>query len=164
MLKTKNIFLAASLLTLICSSVYAADKTTPAPEQIRPECVERMDREDCGQHGKHHVKDKEAMQKKHAELAKMTPEERQKAMEKMKAERLEMREKSMAKLTPEQRKEVEKFIEDGQAHRKSMKERYEKMSPEQKEALRYSKKASHGHKHFRGEKDRSNMPQQNADK
>lgn len=70
----------------------------------------------------------------------MTPEQREKAVEKMRKERKEAHEKyakeAMAKLTPGQKAEVQQFIKDDMAQRQARHERLQHMTPEQREAIR----------------------------
>lgn len=80
-------------------------------------------------------------------MGKDDPEQRQKAFEKRQQkrekERKERHEKhakeTMAKLTSSQKAEVEQFIKDDMAQRKDMHERLQKMSPEQREAVKANK-------------------------
>ena len=65
----------------------------------------------------------------------MTPEQREKAIEKMRKDRKEAHEKyakeTMAKLTPAQKAEVQQFIKDDMAQRQVRHERLQHMTPEQ---------------------------------
>lgn len=83
----------------------------------------------------------------------MTPEQREKAVEKMRKERKEAHEKyakeTMAKLTPAQKAEVQQFIKDDMAQRKARHERLQSMTPEQREAVRANRPLPQ--KHHKGE-------------
>ena len=106
----------------------------------------------------------------------MTPEQREKAVEKMRKERKEAHEKyakeTMAKLTSDQKAEVQQFIKDDMAQRKARHERLQNMTPEQREAIRanrplppkppkhhkceyrgykHHKEEFHGYRHHNGE-------------
>ena len=91
----------------------------------------------------------------------MTPEQREKAVEKMRKERKEAHEKyakeTMSKLTMAQKAEVQQFIKDDMAQRQARHERLQQMTPEQREAVRAnrpmpSKPSKHHKGEFRGYK------------
>ncbi len=63
-------------------------------------------------------------------------EEREARFEKMREEREKAREAQLNKLTDEQRAEVEEFIKADKQYRDEMRARLEKMTPEQRDALR----------------------------
>lgn len=93
----------------------------------------------------------------------MTPEQREKAVEKMRKECKEAHEKyakeTMAKLTSDQKAEVQQFIKDDMAQRQARHERLQNMTSEQREAVRanrplpqkHHKGEFRGYKHNRGE-------------
>ena len=98
------------------------------------------------------------MEKRRAEWEKMTPEQRQKAREKWQKERQERHDKrakeAMAKLTPEQKAEVEAFIKEDMAQRQARHDKLQKMTPEQRQAIRANRPLKmHDGKHFKRHKD-----------
>lgn len=172
----KKILVAGAVLTAFCASAFAAEEAQP-PQPTMKEKVAAIlhegDKRPCSPQGKlckpprRGPKLTEAQKAEHKKLRenwqKMTPEERQKAIEKMHKERQEAHDKyakeTMNKLTPEQKAEVEQFIKEDQAQRVARKAALDKMTPEQREAVRANKplppkppKAPKGFgKHHKGE-------------
>ena len=98
------------------------------------------------------------MEKRRAEWEKMTPEQRQKARENWQKEREDTHDKrakeAMAKLTPEQKAEVEAFIKEDMAQRQARHDKLQKMTPEQRQAIRANRPLKmHDGKHFKHHKD-----------
>lgn len=94
-------------------------------------------------------------EQRRAAWERMSPEERQQAIAQRRAERSEAfakrQQENLAKLTPEQKKEVEAFIkEDRQqrsewrAQREAMRQRLDKMTPEQRDCVRDARFADEG--------------------
>ncbi len=152
MLNMKKILVTGTVLTAFCTSAFAASADSlPQPsmsERVNailhendadrpcPPPVHRMHRQ-----GPKLTPEQRAERKKMREEWKsMTPEQREKAVEKMRKERKEAHEKyakeTMAKLTPAQKAEVQQFIKDDMAQRKARHERLQSMTPEQREAIR----------------------------
>lgn len=73
---------------------------------------------------------------RHNKFIDMTPEERQEAREKWRAERDAQRAEAISKLPPEQRKEVEDFIKEKREYSDKMREKLNNMTDEQTEAIR----------------------------
>lgn len=168
----KKILVAGAVLTAFCASAFAAE----APQAPQPTMKEKVaailhkdnDHKDGKikkeRRGPKLTDAQKAERKKLRENWKnMTPEQRQQAMEKMQKERQEAHDKyakeTMSKLTDEQKAEVEQFIKEDQAQRVARKAALEKMTPEQREAVRANKplppkppKAPKGFdKHHKGE-------------
>lgn len=182
MLNMKKILIAGTVMTALCATAFAAgndqaDKPTMRERVNRILCENRTDcpaPADCQgpRMGKHHRDFKKIspekraeMEKRRAEWEKMTPEQRQEAFAKMQKERQERHEKrakeAMAKLTPEQRAEVETFIKEDMAQRQARHDKLQKMTPEQRQAIRANRPLKmkdgrgfkHHGKHFNFHKD-----------
>ena len=158
-MKMKNILLTCTVLAAICATGWAAeqetakayDETRPpvasekAPAQpegekaMRPPRLEGKDGMPRG-HRPLTEEQRAKFEKFKADFEKMTPEERKAAHEKFAKEHKEAREKfakeAMAKLTPEQKAEVEQFIKDTTESREKFHTQWEKMTSEQKDAVR----------------------------
>lgn len=169
----KKILIAGTVLTALCANAFAAEEAQ-APQPTMKERVAAIlhhdDERPCpppGElRGRHHRgprltdEQRAERQKLRENWNSMTPEQREKAIEKIRTERKEAHDKyakeSMKKLTPEQKAEVEQFIKEEQAQRTERKARLEKMTPEQREAVRANRplpqKPPKGFaKHHRGE-------------
>lgn len=168
----KKILVAGAVLTAFCATAFAAD-TTQAPQPTMKEKVAAILHKDNdhkdGKIRKEHRRPKLTAEQKaeRKQLRKnwknMTPEQRQQALDKMQKERQEAHDKyakeTMSKLTDEQKAQVEQFIKEEQARRDARKASLEKMTPEQREAVRANKplppkppKAPKGFdKHHKGE-------------
>ena len=149
----KKILIAGTVLTALCANAFAAEEAQ-APQPTMKEKVAAILHHDderpcppqgefCGRHhrGPRLTDEQRAeRQRLHENWKSMTPEQREKAIEKIRTERKEAHDKyakeSMKKLTPEQKAEVEQFIKEEQAQRTERKARLEKMTPEQREAVR----------------------------
>ncbi|MGM9529054.1 MAG: DUF3106 domain-containing protein [Phascolarctobacterium sp.] len=174
MLNMKKILIAGTVMTALCATAFAAtndqaDKPTMKERVNRILCENRGDCPAPGTHqgprfGKHHKDFKKMspekraeMEKRRAEWEKMTPEQRQEAKAKWQKERQERHDKrakeAMAKLTPEQHAEVEAFIKEDMAQRQARREKLQKMTPEQRFAIKANRpmKMKDG-KHFKGHK------------
>lgn len=175
MLNIKKILVTGTVLTAFCTSAFAAS----ADSQPQPSMNERVNailhENDADRpcpppaHRMHRQgpkltpEQRAKFQKMREEWKSMTPEQREKAVEKMRQERKEAHEKhakeTMAKLTPAQKAEVQQFIKDDMAQRKARHERLQSMTPEQREAVRANKPLPprhhkgefRGYKHNRGE-------------
>lgn len=170
MLNMKKILVTGTVLTAFCTSAFAASADSqPQPsmsERVNailhendadrpcPPPVHRMHR----QGPKLTPEQRAERQKMREEWKSMTPEQREKAVEKMRKERKEAHKKyakeTMAKLTPAQKAEVQQFIKDDMANRRARHERLQNMTPEQREAVRANKplpQKHHGYKHNNGE-------------
>lgn len=175
MLNMKKILVTGTVLTAFCASAFAAS----ADSQPQPSMSERVNailpENDADRpcpppahrmHRQGHKltpEQRAKFQKMREEWKSMTPEQREKAVEKMRKERKEAHEKyakeTMSKLTPAQKAEVQQFIKDDMAQRKARHERLQNMTPEQREAVRANKPLPHrhhkddfrGYKHNRGE-------------
>lgn len=175
MLNMKKILVTGTVLTAFCASAFAAS----ADSQPQPSMSERVNailhENDADRpcpppahrmHRQGHKltpEQRAKFQKMREEWKSMTPEQREKAVEKMRKERKEAHEKyakaTMAKLTPAQKAEVQQFIKDDMAQRKALHERLQHMTPEQREAVRanrplpqrHHKDEFRGYKHNRGE-------------
>ena len=181
MLNMKKIFIAGTIMTALCATAFAAtndqaDKPTMKERVNRILCENRNDcpaPTECQgprlghQHRDWHKMSPEKraeIEKQRAEWEKMTPEQRQEARAKWQKERQERHDKrakeAMAKLTPEQRAEVEAFIKEDMAQRQARHEKLQKMTPEQRHAIKANRplkmkdgmhfKDHRDGKHFRG--------------
>ena len=188
MLNMKKILITGTVLTAFCTSAFAASADCPPQPSMServnailhendtdrpcPPPVHRMHRQ-----GPKLTPEQRAERKKMREEWKsMTPEQREKAVEKMRKERKEAHEKyakeTMSKLTSEQKAEVQQFIKDDMAQRQTRHERLQHMTPEQREAIRanrplppkppkhhkgecrgykHHKEEFHGYRHHNGE-------------
>lgn len=149
----KKILIVGTVLTALCANAFAAEEEQ-APQPTMKERVAAILHHDderpcppqgefCGRHhrGPRLTDEQRAERQKLREnWNSMTPEQREQAIAKIRKERQEAHEKraqeSMKKLTPEQKAEVEQFIKEEQAQRTERKARLEKMTPEQREAVR----------------------------
>lgn len=149
----KKILIAGTVLTALCANAFAAEEAQ-APQPTMKEKVAAIlhhdDERPCpppGElRGRYHraprlTDEQRAERQKLRESWKsMTPEQREQALEKIRKERREAHDKhakeSMKKLTPAQKAEVEQFIREEQAQRTERRARLEKMTPEQREAVR----------------------------
>ena len=175
MLNMKKILVTGTVLTAFCASAFAASADSqPQPsmsgrvnailhendaDRPCPPPAHRMHR----QGPKLTPEQRAERQKMREEWKSMTPEQREKAVKKMRKERKEAHEKyakaTMAKLTPAQKAEVQQFIKDDMAQRQARHERLQSMTPEQREAVRanrplpqrHHKDEFRGYKHNRGE-------------
>lgn len=175
MLNTKKILITGTVLTAFCTSAFA----TSADSQPQPSMSERVNailhENDADRpcpppaHRMHRQgpkltpEQRAERQKLRSEWKSMTPEQREKAVEKMRKERKEAHEKyakeTMSKLTPAQKAEVQQFIKDDMAQRQARHERLQQMTPEQREAVRanrpmpqrHHKGEFHGYRHHNGE-------------
>lgn len=165
MLNMKKILVTGTVLTAFCASAFAASTDSqPQPSMSErlnailhendadrpcPPPVHRMHR----QGHKLTPEQRAKFQKMREEWKSMTPEQREKAVEKMRKERKEAHEKhakeTMAKLTPAQKAEVQQFIKDDMAQRKTRHERLQSMTPEQREAVKANRPLPQ--KHHKGE-------------
>ena len=178
MLNTKKILITGTVLTAFCTSAFAASADCP-PQPSMSERVNAILHENDADrpcpppaHRMHRQgpkltpEQRAERQKLRSEWKSMTPEQREKAVEKMRKERKEAHEKyakeTMSKLTPAQKAEVQQFIKDDMAQRQARHERLQQMTPEQREAVRANrpmppKPSKHhkgefrGYKHNRGE-------------
>ena len=160
-------------MTAICANAFAAEEAQ-APQPTMKEKVAAIlhhdDERPCPPQGefrgRHHRgprltdEQRAERQKLRENWNSMTPEQREQAIAKIRKERQEAHEKraqeSMKKLTPAQKAEVEQFIREEQAQRTERRARLEKMTPEQREAVRANRplpqKPPKGFaKHHRGE-------------
>lgn len=172
MLNMKKILVTGTVLTAFCTSAFAAS----ADSQPQPSMSERVNailhENDADRpcpppaHRMHRQgpkltpEQRAERQKMREEWKRMTPEQREKAVEKMRKEAHEKYAKeTMAKLTPGQKAEVQQFIKDDMAQRKARHERLQHMTPEQREAVkanrplpqRHHKGEFRGYKHNRGD-------------
>lgn len=149
----KKILIAGTVLTALCANAFAAEEAQ-APQPTMKERVAAIlhhdDERPCPPQGefrgRHHRgprltdEQRAECQRLHENWKSMTPEQREQALEKIHKERQEAHEKhaqeSMKKLTPAQKAEVEQFIREEQAQRTERRARLEKMTPEQREAVR----------------------------
>lgn len=149
----KKILIAGTVLTAICANAFAAEEAQ-APQPTMKEKVAAIlhhdDERPCpppGElRGRYHRgprltdEQRAERQKLRENWQSMTPEQREQAIEKIRKERQEAHDKrakeSMKKLTPAQKAEVEQFIKEEQAQRTERRARLEKMTPEQREAVR----------------------------
>ena len=175
MLNMKKILIAGTVMTALCATAFAAS-TDQADKPTMRERVNRIlseNRTDCPapadcqgpRMGKQHrdwhklsPEKRAEIEKRRAEWEKMTPEQRQEARAKWQKERQERHDQrakeAMAKLTPEQRAEVEAFIKEDMAQRQARHDKLQKMTPEQRQAIRANRplKIKDG-KHFKHHKD-----------
>ena len=172
----KKILIAGTVLTALCANAFAAEEAQ-APQPTMKERVAAIlhheDERPCppsGEfRGRHHRgprltdEQRAERQKLRENWKSMTPEQREQAIEKIRKERQEAHDKrakeSMKKLTPAQKAEVEQFIREEQAQRTERRARLEKMTPEQREAVRANRPlpqrppqgfAKHHRSEFRG--------------
>ena len=189
MLNMKKILIAGTVMTALCATAFAAS-TDQADKPTMRERVNRIlseNRTDCPapadcqgpRMGKQHrdwhklsPEKRAEIEKRRAEWKKMTPEQRQEARAKWQKERQERHDQrakeAMAKLTPEQRAEVEAFIKEDMAQRQARHDKLQKMTPEQRQAIRANRplKVKDGKhvkhhkdgKHFQGEGFRGHGP------
>lgn len=152
----KKILVAGAVLTAFCASAFAAEEAQP-PQPTMKEKVAAILHDDnsrpCPPQGKFckpprrgpqlTAEQKAEREKLRENWKNMTPQERKQAMDKMHKERQEAHDKyakeTMKKLTPEQKAEVEQFIKEEQAQRVARKAALDKMTPEQREAVRANK-------------------------
>lgn len=149
----KKILIAGAVLTALCANAFAAEEAQALQPTMKDRVAAILHHEDerpCpppGElRGRHHrgprlTDEQRAERQKLRESWKsMTPEQRKQALEKIHKERQEAHDKhakeSMKKLTPAQKAEVEQFIREEQAQRTERRARLEKMTPEQREAVR----------------------------
>lgn len=173
MLNMKKILVTGTVLTAFCTSAFAASADCP-PQPSMSERVNAILHENDADrpcpppaHRMHRQgpkltpEQRAERQKMREEWKSMTPEQREKAVEKMHKERKEAHEKyakeTMSKLTPAQKAEVQQFIKDDMAQCQARHERLQQMTPEQREAVRANRpmppKPSKHHKgEFRGYK------------
>ena len=178
MLNMKKILIAGAVLTAFCSSAFAATPEDQAQLTMKERVNTILHENDADRpcpppaHRMHRQgpkltpEQRAERQKMREEWKSMTPEQREKAVEKMRKERKEAHEKyakeTMSKLTPAQKAEVQQFIKDDMAQRQARHERLQQMTPEQREAVRANrpmppKPSKHhkgefrGYKHDRGE-------------
>ena len=175
MLNMKKILIAGTVMTALCATAFAAS-TDQADKPTMRERVNRIlseNRTDCPapadcqgpRMGKQHrdwhklsPEKRAEIEKRRAEWKKMTPEQRQEARAKWQKERQERHDQrakeAMAKLTPEQRAEVEAFIKEDMAQRQARHDKLQKMTPEQRQAIRANRPLKmHDGKHFKHHKD-----------
>lgn len=178
MLNMKKILVTGTVLTAFCTSAFAASADCP-PQPSMSERVNAILHENDAdrpcqpparkmhrQGPKLTPEQRAEHQKLRAEWKSMTPEQREKAVEKMRKERKEAHEKyakeTMSKLTLAQKAEVQQFIKDDMAQRQARHERLQQMTPEQREAVRanrpmppkpskHHKGEFHGYRHHNGE-------------
>ena len=169
----KKILIAGTVLTALCANAFAAEEAQ-APQPTMKERVAAIlhheDERPCpppGElRGRHHRgprltdEQRAERQKLRESWQSMPPEQREQTIAKIRKERQEAHDKrakeSMKKLTPAQKAEVEQFIREEQAQRTERRARLEKMTPEQREAVRANRplppKPPKGFaKHHRGE-------------
>ena len=175
MLNMKKILIAGTVMTALCATAFAAS-TDQADKPTMRERVNRIlseNRTDCPapadcqgpRMGKQHrdwhklsPEKRAEIEKRRAEWKQMTHEQRQEARAKWQKERQERHDQrakeAMAKLTPEQRAEVEAFIKEDMAQRQARHDKLQKMTPEQRQAIRANRplKIKDG-KHFKHHKD-----------
>lgn len=168
MLNMKKILVTGTVLTAFCTSAFAASADCP-PQPSMSERVNAILHENDADrpcpppaHRMHRQgpkltpEQRAEHQKLRAERRSMTPEQREKAIEKMRKDRKEAHEKyakeTMAKLTPAQKAEVQQFIKDDMAQRQVRHERLQHMTPEQREAIRANRQLPpKPPKHHKGE-------------
>ena len=149
----KKILIAGAVLTTLCANAFAAEEAQAPQPSMKEKVAAILHHEDerpcpsqgefCGRYhrGPRLTDEQRAERQKLRESwQSMTPEQREQAIEKFRKERQEAHDKrakeSMKKLTPAQKAEVEQFIKDEQAQRTERRARLEKMTPEQREAVR----------------------------
>lgn len=178
MLNMKKILVTGTVLTAFCTSAFAASADCP-PQPSMSERVNAILHENDADrpcpppaHRMHRQgpkltpEQRAERQKMREEWKSMTPEQREKAVEKMRKERKEAHEKyakeTMSKLTSDQKAEVQQFIKDDMAQRQARHERLQHMTPEQREAIRanrplppkppkHHKGEYRGYKHYKGD-------------
>ncbi len=188
MLNMKKILITGTVLTAFCTSAFAASADCP-PQPSMSERVNAILHENDADrpcpppaHRMHRQgpkltpEQRAERQKMREEWKIMTPEQREKAVEKMRKERKEAHEKyakeTMSRLTSDQKAEVQQFIKDDMAQRQARHERLQHMTPEQREAIRanrplppkppkhhkdeyrgykHHKEEFHGYRHHNGE-------------
>lgn len=165
MLNMKKILVTGTVLTAFCASAFAASADCP-PQPSMSERVNAILHENDADrpcpppahrmHRQGHKltpEQRAKFQKMREEWKSMTPEQREKAVEKMRKERKEAHEKyakeTMSKLTSDQKAEVQQFIKDDMAQRKTRHERLQSMTPEQREAVKANRPLPQ--KHHKGE-------------
>lgn len=153
MLNMKKALIVGSVLTAFCANAFAAAaEETQAPQPTMKERVAAIMNNYTHNPNKVHKPkltpeqkaEKQRLKAEKKRLKKewenMTPEQRQQAQEKFRKEREEARAKyakeTMNKLTDEQKAEVQKFIKEDMAQRTERKAKLDKMTPEQREAVR----------------------------
>ena len=173
MLNMKKILVTGTVLTAFCTSAFAASADCP-PQPSMSERVNAILHENDAdrpcqpparkmhrQGPKFTPEQRAERQKLRAEWKSMTPEQREKAVEKMRKERKEAHEKyakeTMSRLTSDQKAEVQQFIKDDMAQRQARHERLQHMTSEQREAIRANrplppKPPKHHKGEFRGDK------------
>lgn len=153
MLNMKKALIVGSVLTAFCANAFAAaaeEQQAPQPtmkEKVaailnnytqNPNKVQKPKLTPEQKAEKQRLKAEKKRLKK--EWKNMTPEQRQQAKEKFRKEREEARakyaQKTMSKLTDEQKAEVQNFIKEDMAQRAARKAKLDKMTPEQREAVR----------------------------
>lgn len=154
----KKILVAGAVLTAFCANAFAAEPAQQQPtmkekvaailnhhndEHERP-CPPEGQMKNAHRRGPKLTAEQRAEHKKlHDNWKNMTPEQRQQAKEKMRKDCQEAHDKyakeTMSKLTDEQRAQVEQFIKEEQARRDARRASLEKMTPEQREAVRANK-------------------------
>ena len=155
MLNMKKALITGAVLTAFCANAFAAAaEETQAPQPTMKEKVAAIlhhdDERPCPPNGdfrgpRHRgprltPEQRAEHEKLRKEWKNMTPEQREKAKEKFRKERKEAHEKyakeTMNKLTDEQKAEVKQFIKEDMAQRTERKAKLDKMTPEQREAVR----------------------------
>lgn len=173
MLNMKKILVTGTVLTAFCTSAFAASADCP-PQSSMSERVNAILHENDADrpcpppaHRMHRQgpkltpEQRAERQKMREEWKSMTPEQREKAVEKIRKERKEAHEKyakeTMSRLTSDQKAEVQQFIKDDMAQRQARHERLQHMTSEQREAIRANrplppKPPKHHKGEFRGDK------------
>lgn len=188
MLNIKKILVTGAVLTAFCSSAFAATPEDQAQLTMKERVNTILHENDADRpcpppaHRMHRQgpkltpEQRAERQKMREEWKSMTPEQREKAVEKMRKERKEAHEKyakeTMSRLTSDQKAEVQQFIKDDMAQRQARHERLQHMTPEQREAIRanrplppkppkhhkdeyrgykHHKEEFHGYRHHNGE-------------
>lgn len=165
MLNMKKIFVTCTVLTAFCSSAFAATPEDQAQLTMKERVNTILHENDADRpcppparrmHRQGHKltpEQRAKFQKMREEWKSMTPEQREKAVEKMRKEHKEAHEKyakeTMAKLNPAQKAEVQQFIKDDMAQRKARHERLQSMTHEQREAVKANRPLPQ--KHHKGE-------------
>ena len=164
MLNIKKILVTGTVLTAFCTSAFAAS----ADSQPQPSMSERVNAilhendayRPCQppahrMHRQGHklTPEQRAERKKMREEWKsMTPEQREKAVEKMRKERKEAHEKyakeTMSKLTPAQKAEVQQFIKDDMAQRQMC---IRDSHKDEFRGYKHNRGEFHGYRHHNGE-------------
>ena len=150
MLNMKKILVTGTVLTAFCTSAFAASADCP-PQPSMSERVNAILHENDADrpcpppaHRMHRQgpkltpEQRAEHQKLRAEWRSMTPEQREKAIEKMRKDRKEAHEKyakeTMAKLTPAQKAEVQQFIKDDMAQPEVLHHEHDGQRHEQRRA------------------------------